>query len=164
MNIKILTKLTVAILQMTLLASACAPVKQQELSSTIIASETNTTAISETLLPPTSPPTQQLTPTQTLLPTLPPEAARKKVIALMQTNGNCKLPCFWGFTPGRTNEEDFLAFRHSLLAFAPESEIKFLHDDVITSVDVTAQERINSQTNVIAWIDINMTAYRQAFI
>ncbi len=29
--------------------------------------------------------------------------AKEQTIELIQTNGNCELPCFWGITPGETN-------------------------------------------------------------
>ncbi|MGH2536938.1 MAG: hypothetical protein ACRDHL_06070, partial [Candidatus Promineifilaceae bacterium] len=39
----------------------------------------------------------------TPFPTLAPEAAHALVTELLQTNGGCRLPCWWGFTPGQTS-------------------------------------------------------------
>lgn len=60
-----------------------------------------------TLLPftetPLPPPTQHYTVTP--LPTLPPGEALEKITELLETNGGCKLPCWWGITPGETTWE-----------------------------------------------------------
>lgn len=70
---------------------------------TIPASVTPTT----TSIPPTETPLS--TPTQhhtvTPLPTLPPGEALEKITELLETNGGCKLPCWWGITPGETSWE-----------------------------------------------------------
>jgi hypothetical protein len=42
------------------------------------------------------------TPTWTPLPTLPPAEAQALVLELLETNGGCDLPCWWGMTPGKT--------------------------------------------------------------
>jgi hypothetical protein len=42
-------------------------------------------------------------PTQTPLPPLSPEEALATVTTLYETNRDCLLPCWWGFTPGQTN-------------------------------------------------------------
>ena len=45
------------------------------------------------------------TPTWTHLPPLPtlsPERAEATVIELLQSNGGCQYPCWWGITPGET--------------------------------------------------------------
>jgi hypothetical protein len=53
----------------------------------------------------------EMTPTQTIratpLPTLLPEDAENLVLQLLEINGDCKLPCWWGFiVPGKTKWED----------------------------------------------------------
>lgn len=42
------------------------------------------------------------TPTRTPNPTLPPEEAEQLAVELLTTNAGCRLPCWWGFTPGQT--------------------------------------------------------------
>ncbi|MEN8241352.1 MAG: hypothetical protein ABFS17_05485 [Chloroflexota bacterium] len=56
---------------------------------------------------PTISPTASVTPTITLqsLPTLQPEEKIDKYVELMETNADCKLPCWWGFHPGETDWE-----------------------------------------------------------
>lgn len=78
------------------------------------------------ILTPTSTksPIMQLTmiplPTETVTPepwpTLPPDEAAEKVLALLTNNQNsdCLLPCWWGATPGQTHWEDIAPFMSSL--------------------------------------------------
>ncbi len=42
-------------------------------------------------------------PTPTRLPTLPAEEAEQEIIDLLLHNAGCKLPCWWGITPGETS-------------------------------------------------------------
>jgi hypothetical protein len=51
-------------------------------------------------------PTQKLEPTWTLPATLSVQDATSKINELLQTNGGCRLPCWWGITPGQTRWED----------------------------------------------------------
>jgi hypothetical protein len=64
----------------------------------------------QTLLVNTVTPTHTLTPvptvTPTAIPSLPVEAARARLLDLLVNNGNCRLPCLWGITPGRSTYQD----------------------------------------------------------
>lgn len=53
---------------------------------------------------PTTAPTEIATPTMTWtpLPTLPPEERWERVRDLFLNNAGCRLPCWWGITPGET--------------------------------------------------------------
>jgi len=53
--------------------------------------------------------------TWTPLPTLLPTEAQALVLDLLQNNAGCRLPCWWGFTPGKTTWE---AARQFLASFA----------------------------------------------
>jgi hypothetical protein len=44
----------------------------------------------------------QPTLTQTMEPTLTEAESEERILELLKTNGNCKLPCFWGIVPGKT--------------------------------------------------------------
>ncbi len=58
-----------------------------------------------TQAPPTPTPTSTAEPTPFVIPTAgasDPAAARQLVKYLLQTNAGCKLPCWWGITPGET--------------------------------------------------------------
>jgi hypothetical protein len=48
--------------------------------------------------------------TLTPLPTLLPDEAQAIVIELLETNAGCRLPCWWGITPGQTTWEEALRF------------------------------------------------------
>jgi hypothetical protein len=43
------------------------------------------------------------TPTWAPLPTLPPDEANALLLDLVETNGGCQFPCWWGITPGETD-------------------------------------------------------------
>jgi len=47
--------------------------------------------------------TDTSTQTPTPAPTLPPDEAQALLLDLLQNNAGCRLPCWWGFTPGRTS-------------------------------------------------------------
>ena len=55
------------------------------------------------------------TPTPTLTPTItvtwvPPTLNDYSIQTLIDTNGNCELPCWWGLVPGVTTKEQSLSF------------------------------------------------------
>lgn len=43
--------------------------------------------------------------TQTLVPTLSFQESEEEILKLLQNNGGCHFPCWWGLTPGETNHE-----------------------------------------------------------
>lgn len=68
---------------------------------------TQTAAATPSQAPSPSPsPTQTWTPQ----PTLPPEEAQALVLNLIADNGGCRLPCWWGITPGVTSWEKARSF------------------------------------------------------
>lgn len=74
---------------------------------TVSPTPTTTKTVTPTLDPSTPTP---LPPTWTPLPTLDPEEARELVSKLLQDNGGCLLPCFWGMTPGITTWDEAKSF------------------------------------------------------
>ena len=48
--------------------------------------------------------------TSTIGPTYPPDQAESLVEELLKTNAGCKLPCWWGFTPGITEWQEARGF------------------------------------------------------
>lgn len=78
----------------TIISSATAPV--------LLVSASPTETMPPTLTPTaTGIPTPAFTPTT--VPTLPAEDARKRLLELLATNEDCRLPCLWGITPGKSN-------------------------------------------------------------
>ncbi|MCL4266473.1 MAG: hypothetical protein KJ069_24960 [Anaerolineae bacterium] len=64
------------------------------LTATILPTSTPTPITISTPLPQEAP---------TVLPTLSSDEAKTFVLELTQNNGDCLLPCFWGFMPGKTD-------------------------------------------------------------
>lgn len=60
-------------------------------TATIIPSHTSTPLSTNTPLP---------------IPTLPVEQAKARFLGLLLDNGNCRLPCLWGITPGESTYQD----------------------------------------------------------
>jgi hypothetical protein len=56
-------------------------------------------------LSPTASPQPTRSPTPTAFPTLGVDEARLNLLDLLANNGNCRLPCFWGITPGETTSQ-----------------------------------------------------------
>ena len=78
-------------------SSATAPV--------LLASASPTETMPPTLMPTAaSTPTPAFTPTT--IPTLPAEDARKRLLELLATNGDCRLPCLWGIVPGKSANQE----------------------------------------------------------
>jgi hypothetical protein len=53
-------------------------------------------------------------PTPTMAPTLTTDQEQALIVGLLQNNGGCKLPCWWGFTPGQTTWQTARTFFVSL--------------------------------------------------
>ncbi|RPI27560.1 MAG: hypothetical protein EHM70_17710 [Chloroflexota bacterium] len=68
---------------------------------------TENTPVSTIQATPVTPTPQQptVTPTPTQIPILPVEAAQNRVVELLADNGDCRLPCLWGITPGLNNNQ-----------------------------------------------------------
>ena len=90
----------------------------QKITPSISTSANNTASPQNTTVSPTSTsqPTITVTPTPTCTPaptqvqTLLPVELEKAVINLFENNGGCKLPCWWGMTPGETSLDDSQKF------------------------------------------------------
>lgn len=59
---------------------------------------------------PSSTPRPTPSPTPTPFPTLEPDEMQAFIRTMLETNGGCELPCWWGITPGTTNWQDTLDF------------------------------------------------------
>lgn len=104
-------------------------INQATIQATHTSSVTATATMTASPIPPTQTPTitPSITPTWTPtlkpslspMPTLPTEMARAYVLGLLEDNGGCQLPCWWGLTPGETDwdvAEQFLASFSSRMA------------------------------------------------
>jgi hypothetical protein len=85
---------------------------------TLLPTPTSTSRSTSTSLPTmTSMPALTPVPSPTQLPTLPPEQVQALILDLLKNNGGCKLPCWWGITPGKTTWQEAQSF---LETFASE--------------------------------------------
>lgn len=85
------------------LAAGCAQVSTPsiEASTQVV----NTDVPTATIIPShTSTPLPTSTPPP--IPTLPVEQAKARFLGLLSDNGNCRLPCLWGITPGESIYQD----------------------------------------------------------
>ena len=96
---------------------------------------------------PVSKPTLTHAPRPTLGPTLTNDEEQTLVLNLLQENGGCELPCWWGFTPGETAwataERFFLIVweeNRGIRQFAGDgSRCRFLH----------SQSRLTNQSGLL---------------
>ena len=79
------------------------------------------------------------TPTRTVTwtprSTLPPDESKALVLELLKTNGGCRLPCWWGITPGKTSWNEAKAYLSTFAASIEkfiEKEPKNFQDRLIT--------------------------------
>lgn len=84
------------------------PTLTQTVTPEVIITSTSTPVPSQTLVP-------TATDTPSPLPPLSPDEALATVTMLYETNRDCLLPCWWGFTPGQT---DWIAVKNFLSPFA----------------------------------------------
>ena len=95
-------------------------------------------------------------PTVTPPPTLTAEEQRALVRELMQTNGGCELPCWWGIVPGQSDWQgvrerfrgyglrgnDYFVFMFMRPGQVYDSKIKIkftVRDEVVESIEVSGQ-------------------------
>lgn len=80
-------------------------------TATITLSSSPTTIPTPTVSPTFTPTiSHTLPPSLTPLPTISFDNALWKFEVLLATNGGCRLPCFWGMTPGRTTVAEMNQF------------------------------------------------------
>jgi hypothetical protein len=71
------------------------------------------------------------------LPTLAPTDAQALIIDLLQNNAGCRLPCWWGFTPGITRWEDARRFLESfakIVDYPGPSTSKIYNPEILFTV------------------------------
>jgi hypothetical protein len=91
---------------------------EPELITTLTATQLSTEPptpkpITPTLPPTLSPTSTPIAPTFTPLPTLAPAEAGALTLELLENNGGCQLPCWWGATPEETSWETIASFLNS---------------------------------------------------
>jgi hypothetical protein len=78
--------------------------------SSLVTLVTPTPTLTSPKVTPSLTPTVISLATPTPQPTLSADKAKELVFGLLKNNGDCRLPCFWGLTPGQIDLQTFSAF------------------------------------------------------
>jgi len=93
-----------------IMAAGCSQLTESTTTSSATVPVLLVSATPTETVPPTLTPTAVSTPTPvftpTTVPTLPIEDARKRLLDLLANNGDCRLPCLWGITPGKSANQE----------------------------------------------------------
>jgi hypothetical protein len=118
--------------------------------------------------------TPTLTPTSTItyIPTLPTEEARLRLLDLIANNGNCRLPCFWGITPGTSTSIDaqkilnplssisgFTDFTDLLNSGSGTGAIQPIYNDGKLTISISIGFITYPENNIVRSISIYTEAY-----
>jgi len=101
-----------------------------------------------TPIPPTN-----ISPTYTFGPTFSPAEEEAYWIGLINTNGGCELPCWWGVSPGKSEEKDLLVL------YRPWGLEKWYPQ--LTS-DLLATQEYPLHVNQYKSLNLSLTAYTQS--
>jgi hypothetical protein len=100
-------------------------------------------------------------PTKTFVPTLPVAEAETKLIEMLRNNGNCRLPCFWGLTPGKTKVETFTSSLYIYHALFDSTggwvDIDITRGNLILDTSITLGGEQDAE--IIRRLSITMAAY-----
>jgi hypothetical protein len=104
-------------------------------------------------------PATAIDPTATWVPALSVAEAEDLAIDLLRDNGGCRLPCFWGFVPGQTNQETLDSFFYDFYnAGGPNIQIPRGDSTIKISVHWNFDDDPQSATQSL-WV--TMTAERE---
>jgi len=146
-------------LLMVLALAGCNPAGATPVSELPAFTETQSAGASPGAQSPASTPGAPALPTMTLLPSLPAEEAEAKLLALLQDNGGCQLPCFWGFTPGETGKEQARSALNEFHGLGSDSGLVLVHQGVSTAVSISFDEE---PAGAIRWMRVDLTARQGA--
>jgi hypothetical protein len=149
----------IKVLLVILFLVACSP--PNNLKSTVISSVTEINLIGSTAtgLIPTktktlSTATAEETTSITSQPTFSAEDARLILQTNLKNNGNCRLPCFWGFTPGDTRYEESVAFMERLGDIAVPNSIE-VSNSSFEDANFTSISLWETDSRIYMGIEIN---------
>jgi hypothetical protein len=96
------------------------------------------------------------------MPTLATTEAEIKALELLSDDVNCRLPCFFGIAPGQTDEIQITSILHQFDAISSGTEIKFLRDELIMSLDIIYQTGYSdTRPEIVKWLEAKMLVYRE---
>jgi hypothetical protein len=117
--------------------------------------------------PTPKPPTPTVPPSPTLAPTLTADQEQALVLDLLQNNAGCRLPCWWGFTPGKTTWQTASTFFTSLgknIINMGRSYTSYRVEFTIMKYDIRlSQEYVVINGNIaMIWVGIGMVRNEKA--
>lgn len=121
---------------------------------------TTTQAVTGTPTPENTP-TPEILPTMTYMPPLPQDEAQAKIIELLRDNGGCRLPCFWGLTPGISSVQSANALLYSLFAAREDgSSTTIREDDLIVEPGVMVMPYKNfGKQDIVQFIRVGFSVH-----
>jgi len=151
-------KAKITILLICVLMCSCGPATENIGTSTLMPLATVTTVLQ---IFPRNTITPVADPTITFVPALPVTEAEIKLTEMLSNNGNCRLPCFLGFTPGKTKTETILSSMHIYDAlFDPTAgwaDIDISRGNLILDTSITVGSEHDAE--IIRRLSITMAAY-----
>lgn len=90
---------------------------------------------------------------QTPLPTTEPlvlsnDKARETFLELLLNNGNCRLPCFWGITPGESSKEVAINILSPLVNISDQYGYDFSSNDGYIDLNYSDSDNITLETTI----------------
>ena len=102
---------------------------------------------------------ETISPSPTIVPTLPINEARKRLLVLLTDNGGCRLPCLWGITPGKSTYQEAqatfvpLSVLSVLTSFIPEGGAIFPiypHGDLTLNINAGFSVNASSDNQIVS--------------
>ncbi len=120
---------------------------------------------------PTQTPTSTNTVTPTLAPTMDEETSKGEVFKLLQDNGGCELPCFWGITPGETDTITAIQFFQQMgwrdtsyrNQFGNFIDTYFQDLDQFLGISITLENNLDSLSSLSIGIGSNQFNHRVGY-
>lgn len=118
------------------------------------------------------PSTQTITPTftQTAIPTLSVDDARKRLLDMLTNNGNCRLPCLWGITPGKSTSQEAQAILSSFSGISILTNFNldggsiapwYTEGDLILSTSVGFNLGFRSDNQIVSYLTFKAGEYEE---
>jgi hypothetical protein len=97
----------------------------------------------------------------TRVPALEKKEAEEKLFELLENNGGCDLPCFWGFYPGSSKDSAFTSFLGMLDNINNYTILQIENEGEILSVTLTSRAWRESEPDIIEYILVRTGAFKQ---
>ncbi len=111
-------------------------------------------------------PMHELTPTRTPLPTLERVEAERVVQQYLRDNGGCRLPCWWGITPGFTQREEAVMILEPIAKFEEssyEEKVYFGYQLLHAPEGAEVSGSLNFKNDKVSYIYVFQNGTEQSF-